>query len=629
MISFFSLPGYGLSSNTVPASISDQPLCDNEAISAASALGSDLNSQSAVATAEVSSLFTQAVGSSKSSFSGLTSSFHFNPNDCSQLTLQNVAVDFTIPNKVIQGCGAPVPEGIQIIEASDLLHVSSVQTDDTVNCRPSSSLPSRSSLSSSNIVSSSTYNGPTYWSGYGVWDTSNGQQQLVTYSTLDFYQPYIYPANACYVAPLWECALSIWTGITSGGQNSVLAQDGTSGTVYCSYYYGCNDGVYSAWWELFPQNAQQNCPQTMSLSDSMEAVAENGNGLGNPSDTWQFYVLDNTQNWVCQASYTYSTSNLPNTALSVWETPTVNGYIVPLPDFSPTDTTNNIMGIVSQSYYDFNTLYNQGMGSPYLMDNYCNGQLVDNIILGALDSSNQFGSTYNTSCGTGNEAYPLTMSVSPSGGGTVSPASGGYYAVGSQVQISASPNSGSGYYYSFTGWTGSGSGSYNGAANPATVTINSPISETANFQYHSLGCVLSGTLVTLADGSSIPVQDLKVGQQILSYDLQSGSLITNYVTSNNSTQVNQVININNGQLYASGLYDQPIYVSMQNGTQEWVLLSQLKVGMKMLDPLTHSWITIHRVKIIDGSFTVYDVRVTGAPNNNYIGNGILVDDKLP
>jgi len=72
--------------------------------------------------------------------------------------------------------------------------------------------------------------------------------------------------------------------------------------------------------------------------------------------------------------------------------------------------------------------------------------------------------------------YYLTMQASPSGGGSVSPSSD-WYDAGSTVQISATPNTG----YAFASWAGLGSGSYTGTANPATVTVNGPITETANF----------------------------------------------------------------------------------------------------------------------------------------------------
>ena len=73
---------------------------------------------------------------------------------------------------------------------------------------------------------------------------------------------------------------------------------------------------------------------------------------------------------------------------------------------------------------------------------------------------------------TGVTYYTLTTSVSPSGGGSVSP-TGGTYASGSQVTVNATAASG----YSFSHWAGDASGSQN----PITITMNSNKSITAYF----------------------------------------------------------------------------------------------------------------------------------------------------
>ncbi len=69
--------------------------------------------------------------------------------------------------------------------------------------------------------------------------------------------------------------------------------------------------------------------------------------------------------------------------------------------------------------------------------------------------------------------YSLTTSVSPSGGGSVSPAGTNWYNSGQSVQVTATPSSG----YAFSGW----SGDITGSTNPATITINGPKSIKANF----------------------------------------------------------------------------------------------------------------------------------------------------
>jgi hypothetical protein len=87
-----------------------------------------------------------------------------------------------------------------------------------------------------------------------------------------------------------------------------------------------------------------------------------------------------------------------------------------------------------------------------------------------VDASVSYDATYKTQ-------YQLTMLVNPSGSGTTSPAEGTYWHdSGQTVSIEVSPSSG----YAFCSWVGSGSGSYSGTANPASVTMNGPVGEMAS-----------------------------------------------------------------------------------------------------------------------------------------------------
>jgi len=71
----------------------------------------------------------------------------------------------------------------------------------------------------------------------------------------------------------------------------------------------------------------------------------------------------------------------------------------------------------------------------------------------------------------------LTMSNGT--GGTVRPTSG-WRKSGANISISARPGNG----YSFSGWTGTGNGSYSGLNNPASITMDGPITETATFTHN-------------------------------------------------------------------------------------------------------------------------------------------------
>ncbi|MGQ9460466.1 MAG: PKD domain-containing protein, partial [Candidatus Bathyarchaeaceae archaeon] len=69
--------------------------------------------------------------------------------------------------------------------------------------------------------------------------------------------------------------------------------------------------------------------------------------------------------------------------------------------------------------------------------------------------------------------------------GTTNPSVGEHwYEAGSPVTISATPPSViSGERYVWLGWTGTGTGSYSGTANPASITMNGPITETAAWRH--------------------------------------------------------------------------------------------------------------------------------------------------
>ena len=148
------------------------------------------------------------------------------------------------------------------------------------------------------------------------------------------------------------------------------------------------------------------------------------------------------------------------------------------------------------------------------------------------------------------------------------------------------------------------------------------------------GCVLFGTNITLANGTTIPVQLLRHGMKILSYNPDNGSLVDSTVLYVNSSSVTLVVNVN-GIVYISGLNDQPVYVQVQNGTKEWVMLEQLNFTMKIYYPINNTWVPVSSLTILTGNFTVFDVVSSNFFYNgnylrsDYIANGILLDKKAP
>ncbi len=109
-----------------------------------------------------------------------------------------------------------------------------------------------------------------------------------------------------------------------------------------------------------------------------------------------------------------------------------------------------------------------GTGVRYVWMNWSGGGAISHTV--APTTNKTYTATFKTQ-------YYLTMTHGT--GGTATPASG-WRNSGAAVSISATPGSG----YSFTNWTGSGTGSFSGTNNPASITMGGPITETATFTHN-------------------------------------------------------------------------------------------------------------------------------------------------
>src|SRR5208283_4985804 len=105
-------------------------------------------------------------------------------------------------------------------------------------------------------------------------------------------------------------------------------------------------------------------------------------------------------------------------------------------------------------------------GTQYVFTSWSDG--------GAASHSITVGTSAATYTASFNTQYRLTISASPSAGGTVTPSSGSYYNSGSVVSVTAAANSG----YTFNGWSGSVA---NPSAASTSVTMSAPETVTANF----------------------------------------------------------------------------------------------------------------------------------------------------
>lgn len=163
-------------------------------------------------------------------------------------------------------------------------------------------------------------------------------------------------------------------------------------------------------------------------------------------------------------SNTVTSDLLPRTATISFQTsPTGRSISVDGTNYSATTVFTWVAG--SSHAVATTSPQSGGSGVQYVWSNWSDG--------GAL--SHSISPTVNTTY-TANFAAQYFLTMNAGAGGTTTPTSG-WYNSGVITQLTATANAG----YTFTSWAGSGSGAYSGANNPASATINGPITETASF----------------------------------------------------------------------------------------------------------------------------------------------------
>jgi len=139
------------------------------------------------------------------------------------------------------------------------------------------------------------------------------------------------------------------------------------------------------------------------------------------------------------------------------------------------------------------------------------------------------------------------------------------------------------------------------------------------------GCVASGTPILTAAGY-VPVQQIRPGTLVQEYDFSTSSMTQGTFLSANVTHVHAIVNVNHGELRLTAT-DQPVYVRNATFTG-WLRDPQnLTTADHLFDPVNGSWIQIWSVTLQKVGVDVYDVVTSGA--NNYIANGVLLDQKKP
>jgi len=178
------------------------------------------------------------------------------------------------------------------------------------------------------------------------------------------------------------------------------------------------------------------------------------------------------------------------------------------------------------------------------------------------------------------QQYTLTTSVSPTGAGTVSlnPA-GGVYTAGTQVTLTAQANSG----YVFSSW----SGDLSGTTNPATITMNSNKTVTANFVQQSVSGYTLSVSVSPSGSGVVSINPFKskytAGEQVtLTAQANSGYVFSSWSGDLSGTTNPATITMNSNKTVTANFVQ-----SGGNGSTTYTLsvsVSPTSAGVVYLNP---------------------------------------------
>jgi hypothetical protein len=219
--------------------------------------------------------------------------------------------------------------------------------------------------------------------------------------------------------------------------------------------------------------------------------------------------LDGTTTVTNSSSQT-SVAVAPPTAITIQTTPPGRQFVV---DTGTAQTAPQTVDL-SQGMHTITVGSPQpgGAGTQYVFAGWSDGTVsaADNITVGSSPA------TYTASFAT---QYQLTISASPTAGGTVTPVSGGFYNSGTVVPITATANGG----HTFVNWSGSVASASSAST---TVTMSGPETVAANFSSLSTPAAFFTGEVSL--GSGVYYLQFPDGIPFGYYSFVAGSLFYHY-----------------------------------------------------------------------------------------------------
>jgi len=328
--------------------------------------------QIAIKLAENSESFLKNVGNSGYTVISVGPNYSFDSKTCSNFVINGVGVYFKLSNG----------SSLDIFEDGKMSKVVEVK------------IPSHIRHDLKNI-----------WSGYEVYyQQTSGTNSSILYGDTNYDQPSVVSNSACTSSPD-ECDLSDWAGIDNHGR--YLVQTGTDAIIDCTTGT-CSSQENTAWWEYIDVQSGTDsfnaCPgtDTVSPSDPMNPVVENGGIFGGSSNQFRIFLIDNSasNSWLCSSgTFTWTGASVPDTALAMLERPAIGGVPTGLPSFGTVSNTGSSLcyGSGSGQCTGFYTSTSNNWDAVIQMQN-CPPNY--NIKESSMNTNSDFDSTYQNSCGT-------------------------------------------------------------------------------------------------------------------------------------------------------------------------------------------------------------------------------------
>lgn len=152
-------------------------------------------------------------------------------------------------------------------------------------------------------------------------------------------------------------------------------------------------------------------------------------------------------------------------------------------------------------------------------------------------------------------------------------------------------------------------------------------------------CFPEGTKITMADGFLKNIEDIKVGEKVLSYDIENDEFMS-WRVKMIGKPVHPIMTINDGLVQAT--IDHPFYVKKTDGIKGWAAYDpdvattaiiyegevfKLDVGDQVYSS-EDEWITIYNIEYNPEPVQTYNL-LSFSGTQNYFANGVLVYEEHP